>query len=189
LQVGLPAVAALVGWIAWRQSRRALPATRFIPLLALRALPLLALIFLAARPNWLSKADSAAARSVVVLLDPSESMSVRDVDSTRYAQAFDFLRDRLLPAFKSANLPVEGLLFDQSAEPADGPKFAAAEPTGKRTNLGGAIAQGLANVAQPPLAVIALTDGSVNEGGDNNRALAAVLDANVPFIGVGFGRD
>src|ERR1039458_6925793 len=81
------------------------------------------------------------------------------------------------------------MLFDQSAEPTDGAKRGAATPNGKRTNLGGAVAQALANAAQPPLAVIALTDGIVNESADNTHALTALVDARVPFIGVGFGSD
>ena len=81
------------------------------------------------------------------------------------------------------------MLFDQSAEPADGAKLSAATPNGKRTNLGGAVAQALSATAQPPLAVIALTDGIVNESADNTRALTALVDAHVPFIGVGFGSD
>ena len=116
-------------------------------------------------------------------------MSLEERDASRYQQALEFLRERLLPALKSANLPVQAMLFDQSAEPADGPKLAAATPNGKRTNLGGAVAQALGTSAQPPLAVIALTDGIVNESSDNTRALTALVDAHVPFIGVGFGSD
>src|SRR5262249_49939906 len=63
------------------------------------------------------------------------------------------------------------------------------QPRGKRTNLGGAIAQALASSAQPPLAVLALTDGIANESSDNARALSALVDSHVPFIGVGFGND
>ena len=62
-------------------------------------------------------------------------------------------------------------------------------PNGKRTNLSGAVAQAVSASAQPPLAVIALTDGIVNESADNTRALTALVDAHVPFIGVGFGSD
>jgi uncharacterized membrane protein len=51
------------------------------------------------------------------------------------------------------------------------------------------VAQALGASAQPPLAVIALTDGIVNESSDNTRALTALVDARVPFIGVGFGSD
>src|SRR5438067_1805454 len=39
------------------------------------------------------------------------------------------------------------------------------------------------------LAAIALTDGAANENSDNNRALSALTESGVPFIGVGFGSD
>jgi len=187
--LAFPLLAALA-LLVWRLRRRGLPAARILTLCALRGLALLVLLVLAARPLWLSREPPAAAtRSVAVLMDRSESMSLEDRDASRYQQTLGFLRDRLLPALRSANLPVQALLFDQGAEAADGPKLASAVPNGKRTNLGGAVAQAVGTSAQPPLAVIALTDGIVNESADNTRALTALVDARVPFIGVGFGDD
>jgi uncharacterized membrane protein len=122
-------------------------------------------------------------------MDKSESMSLEDRDTSRYQQALGFLRERLLPALKGANLPVQAMLFDQNAEPADGEKLEKAVPNGKRTNLAAALAQGLGSASQPPLAVVALTDGAANESADNTRALTTLVDAQVPFIGVGFGSD
>ncbi len=189
LLLAVPAVAGLA-YASWRQQKRGLPRQGVLALFALRALPLLLLLFLVARPVWNARQPSAsAARSVVLLMDRSESMSLEDRDGTRYQQALAFLRDRLLPGFKAAQLPVQAMLFDQGAEPADGSKLSSARPTGRRTNLGGAIAQAVANAAQPPLAVLALTDGIANETADNARALSVLADSGVPFIGVGFGSD
>ena len=189
-QIGLPLAAVLLAWTAWRQRRRGLGTRRIVALGALRGVVLLFLVFLAARPVWLAKEPrAAAARSVLLLMDRSESMSLRERDRTRYEQALDFLRERLLPALKSAGLPVQAMLFDEDAELADGLKLASVQPKGKRTNLGGAIAQGLRSAAQPPLAVIALTDGIVNESADNASALGELAEAGVPFIGVGVGSD
>jgi uncharacterized membrane protein len=186
---GLPLGVVLV-FAVWRQRRRGLATSRIAGLGALRAVALLVLVFLAARPVWMTREPPASAtRSVMLLMDRSESMSLEERDASRYQQALGFLRERLLPALRAAGLPVQAMLFDQSAEPADGAKLDAATPNGKRTNLGGAVAQALANAAQPPLAVIALTDGIVNESADNTRALTALVDARVPFIGVGFGSD
>ena len=174
----------------WRQRRAGLTVSRLVGLGALRGVVLLILMFLAARPIWLTREPPATAtRSVMLLVDRSESMSLEEHDTTRYQQALGFLRERLLPALRTAGLPVQAMLFDQGTEAADGAKLSAATPNGKRTNLGGAVAQALDNPAQPPLAVIALTDGIVNESADNARALAVLLDARVPFIGVGFGSD
>jgi uncharacterized membrane protein len=184
------AAAGLLALGAWRQKARGLGILKSVMLGGLRGVGLLALVFLAARPVWFSKEPPAnAARPVMVLMDRSESMSLADQDQTRYRQALGFLRDRLLPALKSANLPVQAMLFDQNAEVADGPKLAATTPNGRRTNLGGAIAQAVSASSQPPLALIALTDGSVNQNEDNTRGLTSLVDARVPFIGVGFGSD
>jgi hypothetical protein len=190
LQIGLPVAALLLAFAFWRHRRRGLEWKRVAGLLALRAVVLLVLVFLAARPVWETKEPpSSAARSVMLLVDRSESMSLTEHDSTRYQQVLGFMRDRLLPSLKSANLPVKAMLFDEGAELADGPKLDSASPKGRRTNLAGAIAQSLAEASQPPLALIALTDGGANQSDDNTRALTALLDAHVPFIGVGFGSD
>ncbi|HEY5915226.1 MAG TPA: vWA domain-containing protein [Verrucomicrobiae bacterium] len=187
--LALPLGVALA-FAAWRQRRRGLSRARIGMLGALRAGPLLALVFLAAQPVWVAKEPPApASRTVAVLVDRSESMSLQEYDVTRYQQALEFTRSRLLPALKSADLPVHAMLFDASAEPADGAKLQSAVPNGKRTNLGGAIAQAIGGSQQPPLAVIALSDGVANEAGDNPRALTGLVDARVPFIGVGFGSD
>jgi len=186
---GLP-LAALLALAAWRQHQSGLGFRRIIALSALRFLPLLSLLFLIARPVWIAREPPAsAARSVVLLMDRSESMSLQEHDASRYQQALGFLRERLMPELKSANLPVQAMLFDESAELADGNKVAAAVPSGKRTNLGRAIVQAVQHAPQAPLAVIALTDGSANESTDNTSALTALADARIPFIGVGFGSD
>jgi uncharacterized membrane protein len=188
--LGMLPLAGILGFTIWRQHRAGLARSKILTLVALRTAALLPLVFLAARPVWIAKEPPAAAsRAVALLLDRSESMSLEEHGTTRYSQALNFLRERLLPALKSAGLPIQALLFDQSAEAADGPKLASGTPNGKRTNLGGAIAQALGNSAQPPLAVVALTDGIANESADNARALSGLVDAHVPFIGVGFGSD
>jgi hypothetical protein len=183
-------LAGLLALSAWRQHRRGLPTHRIATLTCLRAAAISPLVLLAARPMWLAKEPPAAAgRSVVLLMDRSESMSLAEHETTRYQQALGFLRERLLPALKAAHMPVQAMLFDDTAESADGPKLSSTAPLGKRTNLGGAIAQALGSSPLPPLAVIALTDGIANESADNSRALTSLVDAHVPFIGVGFGGD
>ena len=187
--LGLPLMGILSIAIL-RQHRSGLNVQRILILNALRFLPLLILVFLASRPIWIAREPEASkARSVMLLIDRSESMSLKDREGTRYDLALDFLRERLLPELKSARLATEAMLFDENAELVDGNKLAATPPSGKRTNLGGAIARAVQQAAQPPLAVIALTDGSANENSDNSAALTALADARIPFIGVGFGSD
>ena len=103
---GLPLGAGLA-FAIWRQRRRGLALSRILGLGALRAVVLLVLVFLAARPVWLTREPPASAsRSVMLLLDRSESMSLEERDATRYQHALGFLRDRLLPALRAASLPV-----------------------------------------------------------------------------------
>ena len=189
-EAGLPLVVLLTGYAVWRQRRRGVSCGRTALLAALRLAPLLGLVFLVARPIWYTREPPAAAnRPVVLLVDRSESMSLEESGRTRYEQTLSFLRERLLPALKAASLPVQAFLFDHAVEGADGPKLAGAAPKGKRTNLAGAIAQSFSAANQPPLAIVALTDGIVNESDDNTRALTELVEAHVPFIGVGVGTD
>ncbi len=189
-QTGVPLgllLLLLSGWSHWRQGVKP---WRMAMLLSLRGLALATLVLLLARPTLVTREKPVTAnRNVMLLMDRSESMGLEEGDSTRYRQATAFLRERLLPALREANLPVQAFLFAEDAQLADGRQLAAAKPTGRRTNLGGAIAHALASQAQPPLAVIALTDGLANESADNARALSALMEAHAPFIGVGFGSD
>src|SRR5437867_4474254 len=101
--LGFP-LAALLALSAWRQRKRGLLSSQVFSLAALRAFALLLLLFLASRPLWIAREPPASAtRSAVVLMDRSESMSLEDRNGTRYQQALDFLRQRLLPALNSAH--------------------------------------------------------------------------------------
>src|ERR1043166_8324641 len=70
-----------------------------------------------------------------------------------------------------------------------GPGWPAHGPTANAPTLAGASACAVAKTPAPPLAVIALTDGAANENADNARALSSLLEARIPFVGVGFGSD
>ena len=179
----------LLAFGASRQRRRGMPKARIAALLFLRSLPLLIMLFLAARPVRESvQVIPGTKRPVVVLLDRSRSMSVQDADVTRYQRASDFLRRRLQPALEAAKLPVRRMVFAETAEALDESSIASVKPEGERTNLGSAIGEAL-HGSQRPLAVIALTDGIANETADDARVMSRLADSGVPFIGVGFGSD
>jgi hypothetical protein len=189
-QAGLPAVLLLVLGVAWLQARRGVPKAQVSALAALRGAALLALAGLAARPVWVTGWSLAGhRRPVVVLLDRSQSMAVRDGRQTRYQEALRFLNSKLLPSLKSAGLPVRVMLFDQSAVHEKGNKLRSSSAQGRRTNLGGAIAEAMRGSSEPPLALIGLTDGIANVRADDQAGLAALVQAGAPFIGVGFGSD
>src|SRR5436190_23757266 len=70
--------------------RRGFRRSQIAVLLSLRAAPFLTLLFLAARPNWFTKnPPDSASRSVVLLMDRSESMALEENSSTRYQKAVD----------------------------------------------------------------------------------------------------
>src|SRR5579883_394172 len=187
---GLPLALSLLLFVAWRQSRRGLVARRIALLIFLRFAAFIGLLFLLARPaRFHQQALNVPSRPVLVLLDRSESMSLKESDTTRFARATEFLSRRLLPALKSANVAVHCMVFDQNVQEVTDSEIAATLPNGKRTDLGAAIAQAIGGSSQPPLAVIALTDGAANCDIENERALSVLLEAGTPFIGVGFGED
>lgn len=190
-QIGLPVVIVALGFVAWSLARRGFATGRIAVLTGVRGAMLCALVFLAARPTWVEREDlpEGTAKSVAVLMDRSESMSLTEDRQPRYQQALGFAREQLLPAIKAAGWQAQPLLFAESVEPADGPRLVNAAPNGKRTNLARAITHALAGTAHAPLAVIALTDGAANESGENTRALSALVESRTPFIGVGFGSD
>lgn len=190
LALGLPMAAVLVGVTMWRQRRGGTTGTRIAALGLLRGLAMVGLVLLLGRPVWVARDKlEGQRRSVAVLVDRSESMSLEEGHESRYRKGLGFAREHLLPALKSADLPVQAMLFADDAVTADGNKLADAKADGRRSNLGGAIARAMTTISPPPLAVIALTDGAANERSENTRALSGLIDARAPFIGVGFGSD
>ncbi len=189
LPIGLALTLGLLGWSIRSFRKHGLSKSRIALLTTLRGATLLLLVFLGARPVWVEKQrEQKERRNILLLMDKSESMSLQENEQTRYARAIAFTREHLLPGFEEAKLKVQPFLFAEDAEPVDGPKLVAAKADGKRSNLGRAIARALES-SPNALAVIALTDGAANEKSDNMRALSALLDSHVPFIGIGFGSD
>ncbi len=189
-QIGLPVTGALLIMMAWSLGQTGLDKWRVAALTGLRTVTLLTLVFLAGRPTWVSReVETANKKSVVLLMDRSESMSLEEDHQTRYARALRLAREQVLPALKTAGWQTEALLFAEDVQAADGAQLVAAKPDGRRTNLARAITRALSAAAQPPLAIIALTDGAANESSENSRAVAALVDAHTPFIGIGFGSD
>jgi uncharacterized membrane protein len=187
-QIGLPVMLLALAFACWSDWRRGVPHARIVGLLSLRGLALLLLVFLVSRPVLVTRENpDAEGRPVVLLVDKSESMSLEGPDGTRFQQVFGFVRDQLAPALKKNALDTRLLVFAEETEAVTGSQLAETTPNGKRTNLGRAISRALVHTAQPPRAIIALTDGASTDASDNAKALAGLVEARVPFIGVGFG--
>lgn len=170
--------------------RRGIPRRRVVMLTGLRMTVFLMLILLVARPVWTESENTQNPnKRVVLLVDRSQSMSLREGDEMRYHRAIDFARDSLLPVLDSADIAVVPLLFAEDVETASGPQIAESKPSGMQTNLSRAIVHSIVTEDLPPLAVVALTDGAVTQDSDNSRAVSALLTHGVPFVGIGFGSE
>ncbi len=190
LVLGPACAAAVLGWLGVAQRRRGVSPGRIAALAAVRGLVLLTLAIMAARPVRQDRAEPPGQRrSVVLLVDRSESMALEDNGAAREQQAVRFARDQLLPALKAEGLKTRAFLFAEDAREASGTEVAGSVPDGRETNLAGAIFRSTQGLPVPPLAVIALTDGAATETRDNHRAVTALLDQAVPFVGIGFGSE
>lgn len=186
--IGLPVICLLGALAAVTMYRRGIPTPRWLALTVLRGLALLLILFLLARPvRVFSDARDGQSRPVLLLMDRSESMSLEDLGASRYQLALNFARDQLLPALQQSGMRVETFLFDEFTEAASGPALTQNKPTGRRTNLAGAIHHALGTTPLQPLAVLALSDGAANVHSDNTRALVSLVESQAPLIAVGFG--
>ena len=189
-QFGLPLVGLLLVLGAWSLRRRGLAVSRVGTLLLLRGGALTVLVLLVAQPMWIEPTPPGnASRAVVVLVDRSESMSLEEDGHTRFHQALEFLRARIVPALGDAGMAVQVMTFAEDARLVDASTLRTTVPDGRRTGLAAAVSEAIATSADPPLAVIALTDGLANESAGNARALAALVESRVPFVGIGFGSE
>ncbi len=189
LKIGIPLALVLLALRAWRLRRGGVGAMSMAVLVAARTVVMGILIFLAARPVWVSAEREENRRGIVLLCDKSESMSLPEEGGTRYEQMLHFLGDKLAPSLNREHLKTQAFAFGGDAEAATGESLMRVKPDAARTDLGAAIARGLSASTETPLAVIALTDGVANRNESNNAAIAALLEKGVPFIGIGIGRD
>ncbi len=185
---GVVVVVAALLWFAVQLRRGGVDVRRLALLLGFRVVFLFALMLIVARPVWTSPDQDETIRDqVAILIDRSESMSVREGEQTRYEQAVEFARDVVLPAVDQTRLRIRPILFADDAREASGEEIAAANPDGPATNLGRAIVQAVLGSESPPLVAIALTDGIVTNPADQSRAVAALVTHGVPIVSVGFG--
>ncbi len=187
LALGLPLVAVLLVLQAVHMRRRGLSRARVAGLPLLRALALVPIVVLLARPIAAPPDDPARRRSVAVLLDRSRSMDLREGASTRFTRARTLLRD-LRPALLAAGLETRAFGFAEHTSPLTPDEAGRAAADGRATDLGTAVSHALSTLDPPPLAVVALTDGVATRTGSNPGAVQALLDTGVPFLGVGFGQ-
>src|SRR5262245_4737838 len=165
-----------------------LPRRRVVVLVAIRALGILAITLAALSPVLRYSSVSKARNRLLVLVDHSGSMSVRDVPGGRSRRE----------AADSVALALEGLLerrFDVRLAPFDvslgafgrGRAALGAEGSagaGSETATGEAIRQAFARTDPDSVAaLVVVSDGAVNRGEDPERAVGGVLPAFALTIG------
>jgi uncharacterized membrane protein len=180
---------ALLGLTAWRLMQRGLRWREISALLVLRGAALVIVLVLLGRPVTIRHVAQSSAPYVSLLLDRSLSMSLVENGQSRYTRMYDLVKNRLAPALNRENWAVRPLLFAESARACTPGEIAQAPVDGARTNLAGALAQAATADSEPPLAIIALTDGDANDDRENNKAVTALLERNIPVFPVGFGSD
>ncbi len=186
--IGVVVITAVIVWAGITLRRKRLPPTKLAILTTLRVVFLTSLILLAARPVWTTPDQEEQPRNqVALLIDRSESMSVREGDQSRYEQAVEFARDVLLPTVDQSQLEIKPILFSDDSRQVNGDEIAAAKPNGPSTNLGRAILKAVLTSDPPPLVAITLTDGITTQPAEHSRAVAALVTNAVPMVGIGFG--
>lgn len=186
---GAVVILALLGLMTWRLRQRGLPGFETATLILLRGLALLTLLILVARPVSVQGMKQHADPYVAVVIDRSQSMTLVEDNRERYQRLVDFLGEKLAPALQREKWKIRPWLFAETAKPCKPEEIANADITGTRTNLAGALYQAAVAGAEPPLAIIALTDGIANDNTENARAVSALLDRHVPVFAIGFGSD
>lgn len=158
------AAGVLAGWSYWRLDG---PRWARAALASVRALLLLLLVALLSRPELVRQDERTERDWVVVLVDRSASMQIRDVEGrvSRDEQARRIL-EATGPMWRGLAQArnVLWLGFDAGAydlrPAAEGPPVELPAPEGQRTDLAQALEQGLRRVAARPVAgVVILSDG------------------------------
>lgn len=182
-------IAAAIGAVGWRLWRLGLPLWELAALMLLRLTVLSIVLWLAARPVDVEKSAPRQHPYVSLLVDRSQSMSLLENNETRYTSMVNFVRQKLAPAVNGMGWEIKPWLFAESATPCQADDIVTAPVDGSRTNLAGAFFQAATAEAEPPMAIIVLTDGVANDNTDNNKAVTALIDRAVPVFAVGFGSD
>lgn len=181
-------VVALGVWLSWRSSQSAPGKLRKI-LVALRFFALIALaIFLLNPGKWQAMSDEVT-RVWVVLIDRSESMSVKEGDLTR-AQEAENLQKSITENAKKADVELRYFTFDDKLHPVEaGQKIA---PTGSDSDLTDSaetLLTRLSSQGEPLAGVLVLSDARQTRTPRNSSFALRAQALQVPFHGVLLGSE
>jgi hypothetical protein len=181
-------VLLVLGW--WLYRGASVPRGRQRMLLLLRLLAVTLVLFLLFRPVVILTETRQHSATLVLLVDRSRSMSVRDaVGGASRWEALQQMFEQCRPALEKISkfLRVESYYFDQKLY--TGEEAPEVAPTGPATALGDALRQSLERVGGRVAAMVLLTDGASNAGQIPPLQAAELLrDLRVPIHTVGFGQ-
>jgi hypothetical protein len=166
LIVGLGLLLGMLLFLSYRKPRRAIPPVTRAGLFGLRTAVLLLLLFFLARPGLEGRSGVVEQNRVIVLVDSSRSMTIRDEGARTRHEA-------VREAWKQAQGPladlgkvyrISTLRFGSEVQEARDLSF---EPAGERTWIGTALADALSRSGPGALEhVVLLSDGRSNGGKD-----------------------
>jgi hypothetical protein len=182
-------LAVLLVLMARHLARQGLRRRENAALLLLRAIALGTMLVLLGRPVSIRHMARSNAPYVSLLLDRSLSMSLVEDGQSRYTRLYNLVKDQLAPALNREKWSIRPMLFAESSRACTPDEIANARVDGARTNLAGALAQAATADAEPPLAILVLTDGAANDDRENNKAVTALLERQIPVFPIGFGMD
>ncbi|HEY7928875.1 MAG TPA: hypothetical protein VID71_02610 [Steroidobacteraceae bacterium] len=175
---------ALITATASRQ--RALPPGRRGLIATLQALMLALVLLVLAQPALRVSRLAPGQNTIAVLLDDSASMTLRDGQDTRLAQARSLLDSPAL-AQLGRRYRVRDFVFAGSVQPVDG--YGVLPLPGDRTAIGAAILRVLQAMHTSALgALILISDGNDSAGVLSSEQLAQISSYGVPVHTIGMGR-
>jgi hypothetical protein len=175
-----------VGIWAYGTRYPVLPAKRRSILLVVRLLALLAILSAALAPVVRYPETSRSRNRLLILIDHSGSMDLRDASGARSRRAAADSAAAAIAGELGRRYDVRCAAFDAALGPFAKDAGSAAEkyPGGGETGLGDAIHSALARVDPDSVAaLLVLSDGVVNRGEDPERALAASLPGFALTVG------
>jgi len=163
-----------------------------LALAALKGAVLLGLILMLAKPQWVRQQERKEKADLLILLDFSESMNIRDErgDRTRFEVARDLIADRWSSAleekFQVRLLEFSSFLRPVSSEDLRDQSLA----DGSSTDIGGGLQQALKSREGRGVAAVILVSDGVHNTGQSPAELAPRLAAqNIPVYAIGLGGD
>ncbi len=158
----------------------------------LKILALALLILMLAKPQWTREERTKEKADLLVLLDYSESMNIRDAKEnvTRFEAARDLYLDRIYPEIEN-RFNTRAFKFSSFLRPAGVDDLKGRQMAdGSATDIGGSLEQAIKGQGGHEAAgVILISDGVHNTGRNPGEVASGLKGRNIPVFAVGVGGD